>query len=398
MLVDKSILLAVSGGIAAYKCVELARLFVKRGAAVRVVMTKAATAFVGPVTFEGVTGLPVCQDLFDNQEAVMGHIEWAQNVDLMVVAPATANVIGKLAAGIADDAVTTMAMATTAPLLVCPSMNVEMYQKPVVQANLKRLDNLGMIVMEPGVGDQACGAVGPGRLPEPTAIVEKALGSILSQDLSGRRILVTAGPTHEAIDPVRFIGNPSSGKMGYSVARAAVQRGAEVILISGPTNLEEPAGVKTLRVVTALEMAQAVENHFDESDVVVKTAAVSDYRPETVADQKIKKTAAALDLHLVQNPDILKILGKMKKNQILVGFAAETENIKANAQTKLAQKNLDLIVANDVGRDDAGFATDTNTVSIFSKTEPPEELPSMSKEKVVHHLLDRVVRLLSRRS
>jgi phosphopantothenoylcysteine decarboxylase/phosphopantothenate--cysteine ligase len=394
MLATKSILLAVSGGIAAYKCVELARQFVKQGATVRVVMTKAATAFVGPVSFEGVTGVPVCQDLFDQQDAVMGHIEWAQNVDLMVVAPATANVIGKMAAGIADDAVTTMALATTAPVLVCPTMNVEMYQKPVVQANIKRLVELGLIVMEPAVGEQACGAVGPGRLPEPAAIFEKALGCILTQDLAGRRILVTAGPTHEAIDPVRFIGNPSSGKMGYSVARAAAQRGARVTLVSGPTHLESPADVRTIRVVTALEMAKAVESHFNESDVVIKTAAVSDYRPVSTADQKIKKTASTLDLHLVQNPDILKILGKMKKDQVLVGFAAETENITANAQKKMEQKNLDLIVANDVSRDDAGFATDTNTVSIFSRTEPPDKLPSMSKEKVAHHLLDRVVHLL----
>ncbi len=364
---------------------------------VRVVMTRAATAFVGPVTFEGVTGLPVCRDLFDQQDAVMGHIEWAQNVDLMVVAPATANVIGKLAAGIADDAVTTMALSTTAPILVCPAMNVEMYQKAVVQANIKRLAELGMIVMAPDVGDQACGSVGPGRLPAPAAIVEKAIGSILPQDLAGRRILVTAGPTYEAIDPVRFIGNPSSGKMGYAVARAAAQRGADVTLISGPTHLEDPTGVKTFRVVTALEMAKVVENQFGESDVVIKTAAVSDYRPEIKADQKIKKTAATIDLHLVQNPDILKILGKMKKDQILVGFAAETENIAANAQKKMDQKNLDLIVANDVSREDAGFATDTNTVSIFSRSEPPEKLPSMSKEKVAHHLLDRVASLLSSR-
>ncbi len=397
MFAQKSILLAVTGGIAAYKSLELARLFIKQGATVRVVMTSAATAFVGPVSFEAVTGLPVCRDLFDRQDAVMGHIEWAQNVDLMVVAPATANIIGKLAAGIADDAVTTMAMATTAPVLVCPAMNVEMYQKLVVQDNIKRLGELGMIVMAPDVGDQACGAVGPGRMPEPAAIVEKALGSILPQDLSGRRILVTAGPTHEAIDPVRFIGNPSSGKMGYSVARAAAQRGASVTLVSGPTALEDPADVKTVRVLTALEMAAAVEAHFADCHVVVKTAAVSDYRPETSADQKIKKTAATIDLHLVQNPDILKILGKMKKEQILVGFAAETENIEANAQTKLAQKNLDLIVANDVSRSDAGFATDTNTVTIFSRTESMEKLPSMSKKKVAHHLLDRVVSLLSDR-
>jgi len=393
MLADRSILLAVSGGIAAYKCAELARLFVKQGAVVRVVMTRAATAFVGPATFEGITGLPVCRDLFDQQDAVMGHIEWAQDVELMVVAPATANVIGKLAAGIADDAVTTMAVAATAPLLVCPAMNVAMYQKPVVQANIKRLGELGMVVLEPGVGEQACGAVGPGRLPEPAVILEKALGCMLPQDLAGRRILVTAGPTFEAIDPVRFIGNPSSGKMGYAVARAAAQRGADVTLVSGPTSLDSPHKVKTLRVATALEMAAAVENHFNESDVVIKTAAVSDYRPETRANQKIKKTAATIDLHLVRSPDILQILGKMKKDQILVGFAAETENVAANARKKMDQKNLDLIVANDVSRNDAGFALDTNTVTIFSKTGPPEKLPSLSKEKVAHHLLDRVVRL-----
>ena len=389
---EKNIILGVCGGIAAYKSLELLRLLKKEGANVRVIMTKNAQWFVGPLSFEALSGSPVCTNLFEkNEDAAIRHISWAETADAVIIAPATANIIGKLANGLADDALSTFMMAVTCPVLLCPSMNTHMYESKAVQRNIARLKDDGYTVAQPESGELACGTTGPGRLPEPATILESILCCLSPKDLKGKQVLVTAGPTQEPIDPVRFIGNPSSGKMGYAVARAAARRGARVTLIAGPTLLPDPAGVTRISVQTAEEMARTVFEHKEDIDIIIKAAAVSDYTPVERSKQKIKKAAGDMVLHLRQTPDILKELGKMKHGQILVGFAAETENLKKNAQKKLAEKNLDIIVGNFVGAADSGFKADTNTATLFYKDGTVEPLPSMKKDTLAHVLLDRVL-------
>ena len=388
----KNIVLGVSGGIAAYKSAELLRLLVKNGAKVRVIMTQNANAFVGPVTFEALSGQKVCTSLFERDgDASIKHIDWATEADAVVIAPATANVVGKFAHGIADDALSTFILAVTCPVLVCPSMNTQMFESRSVQRNLDQLKADGYFVIDPESGELACGTIGPGRLPEPEDILDRLLYTLYPKDLAGEHILVTAGPTCEHFDPVRFISNPSSGKMGFAVARAAEHRGGKVSLVTGPTNLADPNHVSVIRVRTAQEMAAEVFERMDASDIIIKTAAVSDYRPQDQVGYKIKKGEEEHVLVLEKNLDILKELGRRKKHQILVGFAAETENLEENAAKKLAEKHLDMIAGNLIGEPSSGFGTDTNTVTLFYKDGTKESLPTMNKDGVAHVLLDRIV-------
>jgi phosphopantothenoylcysteine decarboxylase/phosphopantothenate--cysteine ligase len=389
---NKKVILAVCGGIAAYKSVEILRLLKKADAEVQVIMTQSAQWFVGALTFEALSGQPVFKDMFQaGSEASLRHIDWAREADGVIIAPATANMIGKLANGIADDPLSTFMLAVTSPVLLCPSMNTHMYQSRAVQRNLDTLRSDGYVVVEPGSGQLACGTTGPGRLPEPEGIFDRFLACLSPKDLSGKKILVTAGPTIEPIDPVRFISNPSSGKMGFAVARAAEYRGAEVILISGPTPLPDPMNVTTIRVRTADEMAHEVFQHMENADVIIKTAAVSDYRPQESQAHKIKKNKNELVLRLQQNQDILKVLGQKKKHRVLVGFAAETKELERYATQKLVEKNLDIIAGNLVGSPDSGFESDTNNVTLFFKDGTRESLPTMEKLEVAHILLDRIV-------
>jgi phosphopantothenoylcysteine decarboxylase/phosphopantothenate--cysteine ligase len=393
----KEIILGVTGGIAAYKSVELLRLLKTAGASVRVVMTRHAESFVGAMTFGVLSERPVCRSLFDGAEgddASIRHIDWAREADAVVIAPATANTIGKLANGIADDALSTIMLAVTCPILLCPAMNTHMYENRAVQRNLDILDADGVHVLEPDAGELACGTVGPGRLPSPEAIFENLLRLLTKKDLAGQRVLVTAGPTHEPIDPVRYISNPSSGKMGFALAQAAARRGGDVTLVTGPSQLPDPLGVTVFRVKTALEMAEAVTACTGETDIVIKTAAVSDFRPETVAADKIKKEDASLTISLTRNPDILKALGEQDVGRIRVGFAAETQDLESYATKKLKEKNLHLIVGNRVDRAGVGFGGDSNTVSLFYNDGRQEDLPSMTKADLADKILDRVVMLL----
>ncbi len=394
-LKDRQIVLGVCGGIAAYKAVDLLRVLVKSGSHVRVIMTRSAEAFVCPLTFEALSGHHVWTHMFGRQQedAPFRHIAWADESDAVIVAPATANIIGKMAHGIADDPLTTFILAVRKPILVCPSMNVRMYENRAVQDNIKRLEQRGLEVIRPESGSLACGHEGPGRLPHVEVIAEALRFLLCAQDLAGERILVTAGPTQEPIDPVRFISNPSSGKMGHALARVARRRGAEVLLISGPTALPDPQGVRVVRVRTAQEMFNAVTDHVEQTTIVVKAAAVSDWRAASPFDHKVKKEEVAQDLRLEQTPDILKALGENKKGQILVGFAAETQNLRENACAKLTAKNLDLIVANLVGQSDSGFGSETNQVSLFYRDGRTEDLPVMDKEDLADILLDRVLEI-----
>ena len=391
---NKNIVLGVSGGIAAYKGVELLRLLIKEGANVRVIMTQSAREFVGHLTFEALSGQPVCTSLFEKgDDASIRHIEWANEADAVIIAPATANIIGKIANGIADDALSTFILAATCPVMLCPSMNTNMFKAKTVLRNIETLKSDGHFIIEPESGDLACGIIGPGRLPEPEDIFDRLLFYLSPKDLKGKRILVTAGPTQEPIDPVRFISNPSSGKMGFAVARAAELRGGIVILITGPTDLPDPNNVMVVRIGTAHEMALAVFEHMESSDIIIKAAAVSDYSPGEQADQKIKKEKDEMVLFLKKTKDILKEVGMRKKDQILVGFAAETENLEQSAEIKLAEKNLDIIVGNLVGPS-SGFGTDTNKVSLFYKDGTKEAFPEMQKDDVANILLDRVLNVL----
>jgi len=398
MLQGKTVVLGVSGGIAVYKAVELLRLLIKAQAEVHVVMTKNACEFVTPLTFQTLSHNPVHTELFDlYQEQEIGHISLADRADLFLVAPATANLIGKLANGLADDLLTTSLLATKAPVLLCPAMNTNMYENPRYQRNHQQLLADGFKLLEPISGDLACGWQGKGKLPDPQQIFETACKLLVPGDLTGVRLLVTAGPTREEIDPVRYLSNHSSGKMGYAIARAAAARGAEVVLISGPVALAEPAGVTTLQVGSAQEMQQAVDARYAESDVVIKAAAVADYRPVQKAQQKLKKTSEGLCLQLEKNPDLLAELGKRKIRQLLIGFAAETENLLVNATAKLEKKNLDMIVANDVTAEGAGFGSETNLVKFIFADGRCEDLPLLSKAEVSEMLLDRVIELLKKR-
>lgn len=392
MLKGKTVVLGVAGGIAAYKAVEVVSRLVKQGAEVHVIMTESATRFVTPLTFREISGRPVHTSMWEEPKLWnVEHIALARRADLFVIAPATANILAKIAHGIADDFLSTTVMATKAPVLLVPAMNTDMFLNPATQENLKLLASRGFSIMQPTAGILACGTEGIGRLPEPVDIADRILEHFIQkQSLQGLRILVTAGGTREAIDPVRYIGNRSSGKMGYAIAAAAFERGAEVTLVSGPVALAAPCGVKVIPVESALQMREAVLAAFPETDIVIKAAAVADYRPDAVADQKIKKNSDLMTINLTKNPDILGELGKVKTTQFLVGFAAETQNLSENAVDKLRRKNLDMLVANDVTLPGAGFDSETNIVRIFFSEGSMEELPQMSKTKLARVLLDRV--------
>lgn len=387
----QNILLGLSGGIAAYKAAELCRLLVKGGFGVKVVMTRNAGYFITTLTMQTLSGSKVYTDTFAGDDYSVGHISLARWADLLVVAPATANTIGKMAHGIADDLLSTVFLARGGvPVLLAPAMNSEMYADEALQRNLRDLTSRGVHVVAPGTGSLACGTAGPGRMAEPVDIM-KALTEILarSRDLNGLSLLVTAGPTREPIDPVRYLSNCSSGKMGFALARAGRERGARVFLIAGPTSLPVPGGIQYQRVETALEMQEAVLKLAPEMDIMIKAAAVADYRPKQPSEHKIKKEASALSLTLERNPDILKILGEEKKQgQILVGFAAETRDLVANAAQKLAEKNLDLIAANDVSRPEIGFDSDDNALLLLFPDGRRQSIPKGRKEQVAHALLD----------
>jgi phosphopantothenoylcysteine decarboxylase / phosphopantothenate---cysteine ligase len=389
----RKIIIGITGGIAAYKIPELVRIFTKAGHDVKVAMTKNATWFIAPLTLETLSKNRVITDMFEGNTDPLAHISWGQESDLVIIAPATANFIAKAAHGIADDFLSSMVVAATAPMLICPAMNSEMYANPITQENIKKLTDKGYIIMKPGEGELACNTEGPGRLPDPADIAEQAFRILNTKNLTGLKIMVTAGPTIEPIDPVRYITNRSSGKMGYAIARKAAMQGAEVTLISGPTNIKPPMGVNLIKVNTAEEMRKAVIAQHTEMDVIIKAAAVADYRPAMSADQKIKKTEKDISINLVKNPDILSELGstKSKPGRILVGFAAETENILTNAKEKLERKNLDMIVVNDVTGKDAGFDVDTNRVTFILKDGSTEELPLLTKDEVAGELLDRIM-------
>ncbi len=395
ILSGKTIILGVTGGIAAFKAAEICSYLVKSGAIVHVVMTEHATHFVGPTTFRGLTGNAVITGLWDEpREYEITHVSLPDKADLMLIAPATANIIGKIASGIADDMLSTMVMATKAPVLIAPAMNCKMWENPIVSANVARLESLGYILVNPGKGRLACGTEGVGRLAEPATIVRKVIDRLsLKQDLAGISLMVTAGPTQEPIDPVRFIMNHSSGKMGYAIAKAAADRGAGVILVSGPTSLAPPANVETIKVQTAAQMLDAVMSHLPEVQVVIGAAAVADYTPKSPAASKMKKMGAEFSLELMPTTDIMAEVGKSKGDRILVGFAAETENLIENAKKKLSAKNLDLIVANDVSKPGIGFGSDVNEVTIIDEN-GQETLPRVPKIQVANSILDHVKGLL----
>jgi phosphopantothenoylcysteine decarboxylase/phosphopantothenate--cysteine ligase len=398
MSLGQTVVMGVTGGIAAYKAVEVVSRLKKAGYTVHVIMTKSATEFVTPLTFREMSGNPVVTDMWEEPKTWnVQHIALASSADLFLIVPATANMIGKIANGIADDMLSTTVMATTAPVLLAPAMNTNMYLNPITGQNLAKLAGLGYHIMEPDSGMLACGVEGPGRLPEPAVIVEKVAAILNSgRQLSGKRILVTAAGTREPIDPVRYIGNRSSGKMGYAIAREASRRGADVILISGPSDLAPPPGVSVKRVETALQMHDAVMAEFDGIDAVIKAAAVADYRPELAVEHKIKKAGETLTVNLVKNPDILLELGKKKKHQLLVGFAAETQELLLHAREKLIKKNLDLVIANDVTLPGAGFNIDTNIVKLIDKNGQVEELPQLSKQQVAAIIIDKICAMLTK--
>jgi phosphopantothenoylcysteine decarboxylase/phosphopantothenate--cysteine ligase len=399
MLKGKQIVLGVSGGIAAYKAIELLRLLTKAGADVQVVMTKSACEFVTPLTFQTLSANPVHTEMFNLlQEREIGHISLADRADLFILAPATANLIGKVAGGLADDLLTTSVMATRAPVLIAPAMNSNMYANPLYKRNEQLLREHGYYFCDPVSGALACGWQGEGKLADPEAILAAAEAALAPKDLAGCRLLVTAGPTREEIDPVRYLSNYSSGKMGYAIAAAGARRGAEVVLVSGPTSLAEPHGVNRVQVDSAAQMHRAVFDHLEPSDVIIKAAAVADFRVAERAEQKLKKTAEELTLTLEKTPDILADLGRNKGQRILVGFAAETEKLLEHASDKLRRKHLDLIVANDVSRSDAGFNVDTNAVRILATDGSVEELALMRKTEVADRILDRIVALRNSRN
>lgn len=395
---DPVILVGVSGGIAAYKAVEVVSRLVKLGAEVHVLMTAAATRLVAPLTFQALSGHPVQTDLLGEQRyGHVDHVYLARRADLLVVAPCTANTLANLAHGHAGDPVTVAALGSTGPVLICPAMEEHMWAHPLTQANAQRLRQIGYRLMEPREGRLASGLIGRGRLPEPEEIVAEALTLLnpAPPDLAGRKVLVTAGATREPLDPVRFISNRSTGKMGFAVAANAAARGAQVVLVAGPGNLLAPPGVELVRVETALEMHAAAMARAEWFDVAVGAAAVSDYRPAAYHGQKVKKQDGPLVVEFVRNPDILMELGRRKRpGQVLVGFAAETTDVLAYARRKLQEKNLDLMVANDVTAAGAGFAADTNRVTLMDRSGGVQDLPLMSKDAVAAAIWDRVVALL----
>lgn len=395
MLKNKNIVLGVTGGIAAYKACDLVSRLVKDEANVDVIMTENATKFINPLTFQSLSSNQVIVDMFKEPKYwEIQHIALAKKADLVVIAPATANIIGKIANGIADDMLTTTVMATKAPVVFAPAMNCNMYKNPILQSNIERLKALGYRFIEPGEGRLACGDVGIGKMAEPD-VIESYISNMFDRkkDFVEKTIIVTAGPTREAIDPVRYISNHSTGKMGYSIAYKAVERGAKVYLISGPTPLKAPEGVQLIPVNSAREMLEKIMQHYDEADIVIMSAAVADYAPAITHQQKVKKSDEKLTLELVKNPDILYELGKIKGDKILVGFAMETENLIENAKEKVFKKNLDFIVANDLFTEGAGFGTDTNVVKIIDKQGNVESLPKMAKLDLADLILDRIIKL-----
>lgn len=397
MLTGKTVVLGVTGSIAAYKMANLTSMLVKQHADVYVLMTKNATNFIHPITFETLTNHKTLVDTFDrNFNYNIEHVSLAKKADIVLVAPASANVIGKIANGIADDMLTTTVMACKCKKLIAPAMNTQMFENPIVQDNLKKLEHYGMTVIQPAVGLLACKDVGAGKLPSEEELMDYILQEIrFEKDLVGKKLLITAGPTVESIDPVRFISNHSTGKMGYALARVAAERGADVTLISGPVNLQAPRFVKLVSVVSAQDMFEAVKAHSAEADIIIKAAAVADYTPEVVADEKIKKSDGEAELKLKRTTDILKWLGENRaagKKQFLCGFSMETEHMVENSRAKLEKKNLDMIVANNLKVPGAGFGVDTNVVTLITRSET-KELPQMSKEEVAAGILNEILRL-----
>ena len=396
ILENKTVLLGVTGGIAAYKSASLASKLVKAGAEVRVIMTENATNFINPITFESLTGHKCVIDTFDrNFEFKVEHVALAQKADVIMIAPATANVMAKLAYGLADDMLTTTVLASKAPKIIAPAMNTGMYENPATQHNIEVLKDYGMEVITPASGYLACGDVGAGKMPEPEDLYEHILRACAyPKDMAGLKVLVTAGPTQESIDPVRYITNHSSGKMGYSIAKVCMLRGADVTLVSGPTALDYPPFVEVVPVTTAKDMYEAVTSRSKDMAIIIKAAAVADYRPSQIADEKVKKSDDAMSIPLERTDDILKYLGEHKpEGQFLCGFSMETQNMLENSRKKLAKKNLDMIVANNLKVAGAGFQTDTNVVTLITQ-DTELELPLMNKEEVAHYLMDEI---LSRR-
>ena len=393
MLKDKTVVLGVTGSIAAYKMANVASMLVKQHCDVHVIMTENATKFIHPITFETLTNHKCLVETFDrNFQFHVAHVSLGQKADCMLIAPSSANVIGKLANGIADDMLTTTAMAATCPKIIAPAMNTHMFFNPVVQDNLKKLEGYGYEVVAPASGRLACGDVGAGKLPDEETLVNYILRSIAREkDLKGKKVLVTAGPTRESLDPVRFISNRSSGKMGYAIAKMAMLRGADVTLVSGPVNLTPPPFVKVVPVESAQQMFEAVRDRAEEQDIFIKAAAVADYRPVTVSDDKIKKSDNDMSIPLERTTDIIKYLGEVKgEDQFICGFSMETRDMIANSQAKLIRKKLDMIVANNVKEEGAGFATDTNKVTLIT-SEEVRELPLMTKEEVADNLLSEIL-------
>ena len=392
MLKGKTVLLAVTGSIAAYKIAGLASTLKKLHGDITVLMTKNATNFINPITFESLTGNKCLIDTFDrNFEFQVEHVALAKRADVVLVAPASANVIGKIACGIADDMLTTTVMACKCPKIIAPAMNTQMFENPIVQDNIKRLKQFGMTVIEPECGYLACGDTGAGKLPTEEVLLEHILREIgREKDMAGKKVLVTAGPTREAIDPVRFISNHSTGKMGYAIARECMLRGAQVTLVTGPVNLDSPLFMEVVPVTTAEEMFEAVTSRSAEQDIIIKTAAVADYRPSEVHSEKVKKQEGELSIPLTRTRDILGYLGEHKKEgQFLCGFSMETENMLENSRGKLEKKNLDMIAANNLKEEGAGFGTDTNIVTIITK-EHSHKLPCLSKADVARELLNKI--------
>lgn len=393
MLKGKTVVLGVTGGIAAYKIANLASMLVKLHCDVHVIMTENATHFINPITFETLTNHKCLIDTFDrNFQYNVEHVALAKRADVVMIAPATANIIGKMANGIADDMLTTTVLACTCKKIISPAMNTQMYRNPIVQDNLKKLEHYGFEIIKPATGFLACRDVGEGKLPEPELLLEYILKELaFEKDLSGKRVLVTAGPTVEAIDPVRFITNHSTGKMGYAIAKHCMLRGADVTLISGPTNLPVPSFVTVIPVVSAKEMFDAVTSLAEKQDIIIKSAAVADYRPAVIASEKVKKSENALSIELEKTEDILKYLGSHKRDgQFLCGFSMETEHMLENSRAKLEKKNLDMIVANNLKQTGAGFGTDTNIVTLITKDEEIQ-LPILSKDEVAKAIIDKIL-------
>ena len=401
MLKDKTVVIGVSGGIAVYKTLDDVSRLRKLGVNVNVIMTKSATEFVTPLSFQSLSQNYVVCDMFEDPKTWdVEHISLAKRADVFLIAPATANVIGKIANGIADDMLTTTVMATKAKVLIAPAMNTNMYENPILQRNINTLKELGYNFVEPESGRLACGDTGKGKLASPETIVDEVV-KLLSkgQDLKGKSIIVTAGPTVESIDPMRYITNRSTGKMGYSIAKEAIERGADVTLITGPTNLTPPQNLKKLvKIESAKDMYEAVLENLDENDVVIKSAAVAYYKPKNYSNKKIKKSDDDLVIELDRNKDIAQEIGKIKNNKILVGFAAETNDLIENASLKIKKKNLDFIVANDLTKEGAGFGVDTNIVKIIDKEGNITEYPKMKKEEVANIILDKIKVLLDEKS